>query len=93
VIKPPVFDPPMNFVIEKTNVQTAFDPDLPPFTSLISYQHDVNSFQIEFVKKLSEYDVVKGFLVWKMSFVNIFLFKSAVFFFLLVVDVLISFLC
>jgi len=55
-------------VIDKTNVQTNFDPNLPPFTPLISYHHDVNNFQIEFVKKLTKFDVAKGFLVWKMSF-------------------------
>ena len=63
VIKHLVFDPPMHFVIDKTNVQTTFDPNLPSFTPLISYHHDVNNFQIEFVKKLTEFDVAKGFSV------------------------------
>jgi hypothetical protein len=34
VIKPPVFDPPIQFVIDKTNVQTTFDPNLLPFNSI-----------------------------------------------------------
>jgi hypothetical protein len=63
VIKPPVFDHPMHFMIDKTNVQTTFDPNLPSFTPLISYHHDVNNFQIECVKKLTEFDVSNGFLV------------------------------
>jgi len=82
VIKPPVFDPPMHFMIDKTNVETTFDPNLPPFTPLISYHHDVNKFQIEFVKKLTEFDVAKEFLVWKMFVVSIFIFTSACLFLL-----------
>lgn len=82
VIKPPVFDPPMHFMIDKTNVQTTFDPNLPPFTPLISYHHDVNNFQIECVKKLTEFDVSKGFLVWKMFVVRIFIFTNACLFLL-----------
>jgi len=82
VIKHPVFDPPMHFMIDKTNVQTTLDPNLPPFTPLISYHHDVNNFQIEFVQKLKEFDVAKGFLVWKMSIVSIFIFNSTCLFLL-----------
>jgi hypothetical protein len=82
VIKPPVFDPPMHFMIDKTNFQTTFDPNLLPFTPLISYLHDVNNFQIEFVKKLIEFDVSNGFLVWKMFVVRIFVFTNACLFLL-----------
>ena len=53
VIKPRVFDPPMHFMIDKTNVETTFDPNLPLFTPLISYHHDVINLQIKFVKKLT----------------------------------------
>ena len=82
VIKPPFFDSPMHFMIDKTNVETTFDPNLPPFTPLISYHHDVNNFQREFVKKLTEFDVAKGFLVWKMFVVSIFIFTNACLFLL-----------
>jgi len=82
MIKPPVFDPPMHFMIDKTNVQTTFDHNLPPFTPLISYHRDVNNFQIEFVKKLTEFDVSKDFLVWKMFVVRIFIFTNACLFLL-----------
>lgn len=37
--------------------------NLPPFVADLSYRHDNNNFQIEFVKKLTEYDVTKGFLM------------------------------
>ena len=44
VIKSLVFDPPMHFMTDKTNVETTFDPNLGPFTPLISDHHDVNNF-------------------------------------------------
>jgi len=62
-IKYPIFDPPMHFLIDNTNVQTTFNDHLPPITSLISYRHNINDMFIDFQRNLSEYDVTKGFLV------------------------------
>jgi len=60
-IKYPVFDPPMHFLIDRTNVQTTFNHHLPPITSLLSYRHNISYMFIDFQKKLSEYDVTKDF--------------------------------
>jgi len=59
----PVFDPPMHFLIDKTNVQKTFNQQFPPITSLLSYRHNISDMIIDFQKNLSEYDVTKGFLV------------------------------
>ena len=61
-IKYPVFDPPMHFLIDRTNVQTTFNHHLPPITSLLSYRHNISDMFIDFKKNISEYDVTKGFL-------------------------------
>lgn len=59
----PVFDPPMHFLIDRTNVHTTFNKHLQPKTSLLSYRHSINYMIIDFGKKLSQYDVTKGALV------------------------------
>jgi hypothetical protein len=59
----PVFDPPMNFLIDKTNVQPTFNPHLQPRTSLLCYSHNISNMTISFEKKLSHHDVRKGDLV------------------------------
>jgi len=59
----PVFDPPMHFLIDRTNVQKFFDRHLPAITSLPSYRHNISDMFIDFQKKLSEYDVPKGFFL------------------------------
>jgi hypothetical protein len=64
-IKPPIFDPPMRFVVDRTSVQLTFNDHLPPFT----YRHNINDMQIDFVKRLTEYDVTKGFLVWNCNLI------------------------
>lgn len=50
---------PMKFVIDKTFVQPGFNNDLPPLAATLSYRHDFNNLQVDFVKKLTEYDVTK----------------------------------
>jgi len=59
----PVFDPPMHFLIDGTNVQATFNQHLQPKTSLLSYRNNISDMIIDFDKKLSEYDVTKGALV------------------------------
>jgi len=58
-----VFDPPMHFLFDKSNLQATFDDHLPPITSLLAYRHNITDMFLDFQKKLSEYDVTKGFLV------------------------------
>lgn len=54
----------MKFFIDKTFVQPTFNDVLPPLTADLSYRHNVNNLTIDFVKKLDEEDVHKGFLLW-----------------------------
>lgn len=63
IINYPVFDPPMHFLIDRTNVHTTFNKHLQPKTSLLSYRHSINYMIIDFGKKLSQYDVTKGALI------------------------------
>jgi len=63
VMRCPVFDPPMCFVIDKTNVQPTFNNNLPPFTANLSFRHDGNDFTFELPRRLNEQDVSKGYLV------------------------------
>jgi hypothetical protein len=69
-IKPPIFYPPMRFAVDRTSVQLTFNDHLPPFTSLLSYHDNINDMQIDFVKRLTEYDVTKGFLVWNCNLIK-----------------------
>jgi len=63
VIKAPVFNPPMHFVIDRTNVQPSFNNTLPPFTGNLTYRHSNTNMHIDHVRNLTEYDVTSGFLV------------------------------
>lgn len=62
-IKYPIFDPPMNFLIDKTNVPTTFNQHLQPRTSILCYRHNISDMIISFEKKLSQYDVTRGALI------------------------------
>lgn len=53
----------MRFVIDRTSVQPTFNNNLPPLTSILLNRHNSNNLQIDFVKKLTEYDVTRGYLV------------------------------
>jgi len=72
-VRCPIFWPSMRFVIDKSNVQPQFNNDLPPFPFALSYHHSVNNQHIDFVKRLTDHDVSKGFLVYKFKL--LFLFK------------------
>lgn len=72
VIKPSVFVPPMHFVVDRINVAPTFNNNLPPLTANLSFRHDNNNFAVNMMKKLTENDVSKGFLVGRM--VCLFLF-------------------
>jgi len=63
VIKAVVFYPPMHFFIDKTDVQPNFNNNPLPFTANLSYCHNNNNFTVEMAKRLTGYDVTKGFLV------------------------------
>ena len=63
VIKAPIFNPPMHFVIDRTNVQPSFNNALPPFTGNLTYRHSNTNMHIDHVKNLTVYDVTSGFLV------------------------------
>ncbi|XP_024633594.1 uncharacterized protein [Medicago truncatula] len=63
VIKPSVFVPPMHFVVDRINVAPTFNNNLPPLTANLSFRHDNNNFAVNMMKKLTENDVSKGFLV------------------------------
>jgi hypothetical protein len=67
-VRCPIFQPSMRFVIDKSNVQPQFSNDLPPFPSALSYRHAVNNLHFDFVKRLTDHDVSKGFLVYKFYF-------------------------
>jgi len=66
-VRCPTFEPPMRFVIDKSNVQPHFNNDLPLFAAALSYRHTHTNLQIDFVKKLTEDDASKGFLVYIMN--------------------------
>jgi hypothetical protein len=73
-IKYPIFDPPMNFLIDKTNVPTTFNQHLQPRTSILCYRHNISDMIISFEKKLSHYDVTRGALVRSTITINFILF-------------------
>lgn len=62
-VRCPVFEPTMKFFIDKTFVQPTFNDVLPALTAALSYRYNTNNLTIDFVKKLDEDDVHKGFLV------------------------------
>jgi len=62
-IKCPVFNPPMHFLIDRTNVQATFNNALPPLAASLAFRHDDANLEIHMIRKLSEYDVTNGFLV------------------------------
>lgn len=59
-----VFNPPMKFVIDKDGVLPTFNNDLTPLASALSYRHNVNNLNVQFLKFFTEYDVTSGFMVW-----------------------------
>lgn len=77
VIKPHLFDPPMHFVVDRSNVALKFNNNLLPLTSTLSYRHHRNMFTVEMVKILTENDVSKGFLV--CGVVSLILFYTVFF--------------
>jgi hypothetical protein len=63
IMHPPIFVPPMKFVIDLTNVPSYFVNNLPHSLESHTYSHDDDAFNLAIEKSLTFYDISTGFLV------------------------------
>ncbi|WJX43734.1 non-specific serine/threonine protein kinase [Trifolium repens] len=63
LMHPPVFVPPMKFVIDLTHVPSYFVNDLPESTKALSYSHNSSFFNLSHEKRLTFYDISTGFFM------------------------------
>jgi hypothetical protein len=63
MMQPPIFVPPMKFVIDLTNVPSYFVSNLPQSLESHTYIHDDDAFNLAIEKSLTFYDISTGFLV------------------------------
>ncbi|WJX12029.1 DNA helicase [Trifolium repens] len=63
IMHPPIFVPPMKFVIDLTNVPSYFVNNLPQSLESHTYSHDDDAFDLAIEKSLTFYDISTGFLM------------------------------